>query len=552
MNYFLSFLTALLLTLNITTTHAGGAGGGICMTATGPCESELTGALTKVSTFINTSSNVNNMTKNVILDPIANGIIAIAQERVVKTITSWTKSGFEGNPLVIPNTATFLKNKGLDQVTIDLNLVPQGNIYSDSIFNAIVTANKDTSVKTKLEALSTSNVPSLIQKNICNPKTLLTTAQNETRNKDGTINAAAARVRQTELSNELCAGDPTTDKALEAKLTSAANQNSSLGGWDTFLAVIDGDNEYTRVTLANQVVAKDKQAKEDSVLSDLRKENIVSDTKCLTRDVSGKCTEEVVITPSSVVQTSLSNAANAGLDRITQLQGAGALSSLLSQFAVNFIMSGMTDALSGSERSANSARITQATNAPSGDLLNDPTAKASLLNPITKQLDNYSTSLSTLRAVDTSYLSATNAYEVRIMAGVNCYNSLVSAYPEMSSDGRVTTAQSFYAGRQAKVTAIKNIIIPELSKITEANQLINTTRSILSTATSSETISVAFTNYQNTVESQGLPTEIAAAERDGQYQKDKADVDSDTQVETYKNTCEAIRQQLDTRDSYGI
>ena len=154
-----------------------------------------------------------------------------------------------------------------------------------------------------------------------------------------------------------------------------------------------------------------------------------------------------------------------------------------------------------------------------------------------KQFDNYISSLSTLKETDRSYLLDVNAYESKISSGMQCYNTLIADGKVTRDNPQVSSAYDFYEERQGRIDTIKNILVPELQKIADAEDLVARTKQKLKTTNSSQEMSTIFNSYTSAVIANKYPEASLAGKRNGDHQKTLSDSNNDKQVDTFAETC---------------
>jgi hypothetical protein len=541
----LFFLLSLFVLVH-TQTEISYAGGGIAG-ATEPTQwlnnFELVGVnISDAGTFIQQSMST---MKQTILDPIATGLIAVAQKEATDSIISWANGGFSGTPLIISNPESFIKGAGLTSVKATLSHIPLPgeSVLGDSIFNTIVNNNKEISIATQLATLSKSPTASVIRKAACDDAdTLLERAKSE----GGT--SADISARYAALNSAICDGD-ISDPVVASNIDTLAKQDSSLGGWDLWLSTTGGYNEATNIQKSSLIAANDKVTKQGLANQGIfQGEGAISQKQCLVyvKDDDGndtaECEFDTTLNPGKAVQDAVSKSALAPLDRLSNLTGADGLNGILSGFITNAITTGLNTAfksVTSGGSNTNSGTVIQATAPVVRDLVGNPEAKKTITAPILKQLAATQTSLNNLLTLDNQFLSEMTSYESRITAGRNCYVTLKNDFPSVS----ITQALAFYTERQGRVDAIKNVINPEKVKIAEAQTLITSTQARVDAVTSTKEVSTLYNEYSTQVEQGGYPTVQTEGARRIQYQQAKSDADRDSDMTNYQNSCATIRQQ---------
>ena len=546
--YLLTFIVLIQLT-HFMHVHAGGQA------------TELTQMLNNAgigllnATDLTTSlSTTIDMTKNTILDPIANALIANALNSASKDVLSWVGGGFSGGaPLIISNPQNYIQGKGLAVVKGALGSIPANSAFGDSIFSSVLSSYKGANdLSGQLKSLSKSSIPSIIQNSMCTD-TKLTELAKQSVNDPSSAQEVAAR--KTQLYNYACSGNA-NDPQIATRLNDLGKQNQNLGGWDKILATVSGDNDAVRSMRAKELVTQRKiEGEEIASKKIFEGEGAISQTECTKYaddtdpNAMPVCLDEQTITPGKTVNDMLSKASSVGLDRLSNIMGAGSLTGMLSNLAMSAITGGIQKALGGGGGGAKAVNVSTTLTAsrPSDqDLINDPTRKKELLVSMMRQIDYYSSSLTKLESTDQMYLTETNSYESKIRSGKACYDALVTSGLTASNH----PAFGFYASRQNSINAIKNSLNQELLKIGQARQLISATTNNLNSSNSSQEIGTTFNSYLSTVDSQNLPSMQAEAIRNGEYQTNKSNIGRDTDITTYQNTCVQLQQTQYNSNNY--
>jgi hypothetical protein len=210
----------------------------------------------------------------------------------------------------------------------------------------------------------------------------------------------------------------------------------------------------------------------------------------------------------------------------------------------------------GYTSSGNTSSVVKET--PLNDLTNNADKKSQLSTPPLQQLNQHLESLNTLSTIDNQYLSLVNSYQLQIGNVKACYDRLVFDYPALTSDSRIINANSIYTNKKSSTDTLKSSISSELSKISTTKTLITSTINAISTSNSSEEIFILFTDYQNTVDSQNLPTQTTGLSREGEMEQFKFDSAAEFsaseagagQMLQLQTTCDQIRQQMATGGVY--
>jgi hypothetical protein len=529
---FISLLTcSLLLPYNA---HAGAAGGGA---------TEVTQLLNNaqlvpmnISDAITAVSTKGTFIKGMILDPIANSLISSALEGASNDILSWVSGGFGGSdPLIIANPESYITNQGLKSVKGILGGIPSDSLYGNSIFNSLLSQYKGSGdLKGTIESLSKSDLPGIIQNNLCKDEKLAALAKDAIENSDGTYDMAELTAKKTELWNYACAGSA-DDPVIAARLTDLSSQNESIGGWDEWLAITSGNNEYTSSVKIENLVEKKLDEKAQLNISEIfGGAGPVSEKECVEyAEISEEgqepeCLEYITVTPGDQVGGTLTEALTAGTKRLQNIMGDGSLTGMLQGFAISAITSGIRSALNSSGGSGQyNVPVTLPSSRPIvQDLANDPLKKSSNLSPMNKQLSYYLTTLNNLATLDNKYLSELTAYESKVARIKDC-----------------SQASFIYNNRIGRITPTKNSLKSELNKIAEARAFVDETQTKLNASNSSQEQGTIFNAYLAQVEDRGYPTAQTEGSRQAEYIKDKFDVEHDNDLDSWINTCAMSQQQ---------
>lgn len=541
MKYFFFLFFFLLSTITPTQVHAGAAGGG---------STEVTQILNNVqlipinySDAITAFATKGTFVKEVILNPIANALISSALEGVSNDILSWVSGGFGGSaPLVIGDPESYIRNAGLEAVRDSLSGIPTDSVFGDSIFNSILNQYKNTDdVTATLKNLSKSDIPSILQNNLCTDEKLTSLSVDAIADQNGNYNQADLTAKKTELWNYACAGDPESNPQVAARLQDLNDQNPSIGGWDTYLATTGGDNAYTKGALAKNIVTESEETKKSVATKELFDgAGPVSEKECLKFDGNvsqgqiQKCLQWLTTTPGDQVGGTLTEALTAGTKRLENIMGDGSLTNMLQGFAVSAITSGIKKALNSSSGGSLNIPIALPSSRPIvQDLLNDPLKKTQNLQPMDKQLAYFSTSLNNLASIDSSYMTDLLSYEAKIATLSTC-----------------ALASSYYSNRMSRITTAKSSIIAEQAKIAEAKLLVTETQTKLNASDSSQEQSTIFNAYLTAVDDRGLPTYQTEATREAEYTINKFNVSHDTELGTYQTQCAQQQQQQQPNQIY--
>lgn len=528
MKYLLSFL--LLVSFSLTSHHA------YASFIAGALEpTQLLNLAELIPTDISTSATALNTQlleyKATILDPLGDVLIAVAQLQTSNGIINLVNGGSKGNSLIIGDPRSYADQKGLSAVKIGLGAIAsqKGGAYNNTLLSSLTNNFKSVSITTKLQNINQSAIPSIVQKNACDDTMLSDLAKQDVAVEGQPLDQAAYTARKQYFYDQFCKGsasDPKTAAAL--KQLQAARPN--IGGWDSWLALTGGDNAYTKVVQTNEGVAEEVQARKDAANKDLANgRGVVSQKQCLVRaptDANGEaysnpesapCISDVVLNPSGLLQDSLTKASNAGLDRLGNVQGWGALVDALTKITglVNGVRSSKGVTVTVNSSTSNTA------SAPKNDLINDPNTKATLLDPIVKVLDLDTKNITDLQDVDQKLLVEVTAYKAKFDAAAECYGN---AHPVVQDWDPATVA--LIQNRSGIINGLLNKISDDTKKTNTAKQMIQTTRDKLTAAKSTQEIFDAFFAYQKA--SGAMPSLATLAERKTDYALSKSNAAADT------------------------
>lgn len=536
--------------------YAGAAGGGA---------SEFTQVLNKLELIpmnINEAATAlsthESFLKQVILDPIANEIINQALNAQARDIISWVNGGYSGAPLIVSNPGKDIKNAGLKEAVKGLNAIPSNSVYGDSIFKNLTRNYKfeSLSLKDKIEEISKTDGPTLLQNSFCDDDNLTSLATEDVA-AQGEITNAAIVARKNELYEYACTGNP-DDPVTARKLENIAAQRPEVLDWDYMLCVTGGNcNESNKNDQIAAVIEEAAAEKEALTTLDLYEGlNAKSATECIDEgddsadtddiiDDSDYCEEEIVTTPADSVENLSQLAQSAGLQRMFNIQGEGTLGSTLSGFVSSFISAGINKSFTGSvSRTTNSSSVSQSTRPTTADL--SPSSKASFIRPMEDQMTMYLSKLQELRATDANYIAETQAYESRVSQGRSCWQSLVNDGYSYSS----APAFSFYAGRQASIDTLKNKLSSEVTRTDQAISYVNQTLTRIRASNSTQEITNIFNTYTGDLLLRSYPRISDAGQRQAEYQQDKTRIQTDPDLDSYYQQCQTTRAQMEAQSAW--
>lgn len=547
-----NFFIALICFVQVVTMSSVYAGG--VMNATFPQQlvEDISFVATKASSYATQISTAALKYDALIGRPLATMMLTIAQQEMATNMLNYVNGGFDGAPLIINNPEKYISQQGHVAAKSLLDSIPVDSTYGESVFGSLASQYQDISEEDAIAAMSQSEIPSIIQEDICDDAHLEELVIDEATKEDGTVDQELLKTKKQELYDYACTTDA-SDPEQAAKIKDLSEQNPSLCGWECYLKTTEGDNPYVRGQNIKNLVDKSVQDEEYIADSEVyRGAAPVSQTKCIkyadTKVLGAEkvCLEKVTLSPGDTVASTLERSANSAIDRLTNLTESG-LTGLITTMAMQKLSKGLNTAfLSSSAGGSGSVTVTNNGNTVSTsksfvqDLSGDKDTKDSVTAPMIQQLNYYSKELDSVRTADQSYLVDINAYQSRVESGRACYDSLIENNTVTSDNPQVTAAYDFYNNRQAKIDAIKNPLLAELRKITEAKTLVADTLAKINTSNSTQEISSLFNTYISTINTKNYPTSQTAAEREGEHRKNKAEGDADKEIDTYQATCNQL------------
>ncbi len=549
--------------------------------------SELVTQYGTTATSINTNLTMVNDT---ILRPLRDALTIAAIVTTGNNMQNLILGGMGNERLLITNPDQYLKNKANLSININLsNIAYQNSVYSNSILNSMISSVRSTSnINNTLASLSQSSIPSTVQRNLCTDAMLNKTAQDDVRKADGTYDQTDFTARKKVLYDTLCVGDPRTDPALAKRLMAVNQQKPSIGGWDTWLATTGGDNQYTRSVTASEAILKEAEAKRAAAQRDLTSGGgIKSQTRCDQRsslDINGNpvtsatnpsiipCVNEA-ITKTSASLNALWNDTLGSPLKTLQNSLNGSASIVGTAFNTIGLLAGIDQAfnttannLSGGNTShtTNSAPVSYSTTVSTQsnttvtssstytqDLIQNPSIKTTITDPIKKLLSTDLAAISTLGTLDQNYLAEINLYEGQLSTLNNCYDGLVRDF-SIPKDANFV---SFYTNKKSSTDALLSQITNELNSLPVATRLINETLTKINASNSTQEITALFNNYQNQSDSGAIPNAMSRATREGDYQRYKTTVEQDMgtngSITSYTSQCSTIRSQQQSYNNYS-
>ncbi len=528
MKHFISIFIFFIASITPLHVHAGAAGGGSTeFTQIGNMVQLIPMNINSTLTSISTNGTFMDDT---VFGPIANAFITSALQSVSNSILTWVSGGFGGSdPLIIADPSSFIKKKGLEAVKASLTGIPTDSAFGDSIFNSILNQYKGSNdLNTTLANLSKSASPSRLQDKLCTQAMLTSLALETVRKADGSYNAQELAAEEANIWGYACVGNAATDQQVAKRVKDIGQQKPSIDGWDGLFAVID-DSEFKRTELAKEAVEENKEAEEDITSKEVFDgAGPVSERECTSFSSivnigqDPTCLNWITSTPGEQVASTLNEALTAGTKRLQNIMGTGSLTGMLQGLAISAITSGIKKALNNS---GSGVKYNIATSLPSSrpvdqDLANDPREKSESLRPMNKQLKYYLATLNDLTALNTNYISDITSYEAKVSVLKEC-----------------AQASSFYNDRISRLKTTKASLTSEQVKIAAAKALISDTQSRLEETNSSQEQGSIFNSYLAAIEDNEYPTDQTKGYRQSEYIKNKFEVDNDTDLRNFTNTC---------------
>lgn len=229
---------------------------------------------------IQTASKVANIAmkvKQVVTDPMTALFGSNAGKQIENETRRWLMSGFEGNPLIVQNPEAYVKNSYTNALRNEIaKLEMQRTPATQGIIISLIKQRR--AELTKAPAEVKSNVPSIIQKDLCENGGIERLVENEVGGAIQLSGEGNNADRVTELYNELCLADPNTKEGAEKLL--AVETSGSYFTWDAFLARTGGDNEFANSAKTIQEVAR-RAAEKGSLAAEKSKSGYLPDEKCI-------------------------------------------------------------------------------------------------------------------------------------------------------------------------------------------------------------------------------------------------------------------------------
>ena len=533
--------------------------------------------LTDIAAIAETANSVSDFLNAWVLGPIADAMRLVQMTKSGNFIRNLVLGSMgTNNALLITNPKQYLTNQGKASIRESLkNVADAKGVYSDAISgDEIRAARMKYDSKAQLTAISHSNRPAEIQKNLCSDDELtkLTELAGTDDPQDPTYNT-----RREELYEKLCGGNPAEDPELAKALLALDSQNPSVGGWNSFLTATQEGGSAVAKMRASVVIATNEQAKVVAKAADLTMgSGVRSETECgpgnadLKSDEDGQtfCPEgkEKIIKLGSQLDQSLKAAIGSPLKLLSDSYGSKGIFALIGSIAsligtvnstVNAFQSVTTSGTPPTTTTVGGVTTTvYSTSAYSHTLTPGTGQSKQLTDTVKQQTDKHTEDLNKLGAVDGGYLTAINSYGAILSQGKTCYDSLISNFPEITINGtrfnalannaQVQTGLAFFNSELSKNNTLKNTISTEITAISTTKTLVNETVTRITRSDSVEEIQDVFTNYTNRVDKERLPGVTASLSRTSESMRFNDTVTTMTdvggQVTTTMNQCAQIGQ----------
>lgn len=542
-------------------------------------------------------------TNNRILIPLRDALTLMTIIQSGDQIQNLILGSTGGQSLLVTDPQRYFQSKQNNTVKGVLSLIPRNSIYGNSILNSVVGKYKNNTAASKVQSLSQSSIPSIVQSKTCPDESLTRLAEEESANRSTPYDINELNQRKQELYDSLCRGDPTRDPALAQKLNNIYKQRPDIGGWDSWLALTGGDNAYTKSEQVKLVVADEAQKAEDQAKLDFQiGGGIRSATNCAewaTNNGSGDedttltseaplvednnltlpsergdtssgsslpCLRETITKSAASLKTLYEESIVSPLRTLQASFGTGAGSLVSTAYTTVGILRSINNIInSGSPTSygtvgnygtvSNQGTVgnlgTVTSSAPVQNLRNNPQQKGIIIDPIDKNLTAHLNGLSTLETTEQNYLAEINSYGAQIQSLKSCYDRLTSDFPNLSGSGSANSFMTYYTPKKAATDTLRNSISTELSKIGTTRTFVTETLTRIRASNSSEEISSIFNNYQNRVDRENLPTITSAPVREGEYIMYRSTVQEDTgangNIPAFRSECDRLRAQEEER-----
>lgn len=497
-----------------------------------------------LSTQVNTYASWLKIT---VLDPVANAMVAMSLLQQQNQTVSLITGSLGGNSLLIANPQDWIKNQGLNSVRISINdLTNQNTSYSGSILSSLIgTYRQADSLQSALQNIGTSNIPNIVQSNLCKDSQLTAIAKNDVADESGYASPNDVQRRKQELYNSLCVGNPNGNSLssveLRNKLEQVNAQRPDIGGMDSFLALtVGGDNPYARSIRAQLTVAQDVAEKQKVAENNLNQGGgVASPTKCPGQTTGNNpsafvdngpvniadalCRTPLFTQSSAALQNSFQVALSAPLQRLTQSFGSGILSSLGTLLAARNTVTLLRNAFGGNSISSSNYTSGQFP----GDLAINPELKENIVTPILNQATTHEEALAKLEDWDKkadAEVKKRTAYAQSVTA---CFDNLVERTIVSPNDPVLASVGKAAEDAVKEVAPISQAIQQDKTTIPEARALIANLRSVLPNATTTAQVDSVYKVYSDKLAARSIPDENTPSIRESQYYEVKAKNDDD-------------------------
>ena len=485
------------------------------------------------------------------------------------------------DPLLIRNPEQYFKNKTLGPIQSWIgDVAAQKSIYSESIYKNLLlnTRYSYSDTATKVKGFTRSSLPATIQARVCTEDYLTKIATEDVIAGGRPFDAVEFEARKAYFYSRFCVGDPdsSTEEGVETAqaLMELQKARPNAGGMDAWLAITGGDNEYTRNMNVQLAVNEGAAEVEARTIKDFDLgggiKSLTTCVKYAENDINGNlygesasppCLVEEIQQTGKMFNTLLEDALKSPAETLRSTLGPGAGSLISTAFTSINLLQSISTAAGNITGGSGGGGGTSQTNtdvinrAPTNDLSGNTRAKTTLTGPPVQQLGFHKKALSDLETIDQNYLNEITFYQNQLDNMKMCYEKLVKDHPQIQSDGRVTAAFSFHSTATTTNARLRATIGEELSLIATTTALVTTTLSAIQASNSSEVILNLFNDYQNRVDTEGLPSQTSGGIREGEYTSFKGNVDQSLSeggaVFIFKADCAAIRGQLETQDFSG-
>ncbi|MDQ5962791.1 MAG: hypothetical protein QG653_598 [Patescibacteria group bacterium] len=194
-----------------------------------------------VSSVAQQLSTYQTMYKMVTTDPMTALFGVNAGKQIEAETRRWLMSGFQGSPLIVQNPEAYIQNSYTNAVRREIiKLESQRTPQTEGIISKLILQRRKEVTKAPAEVKS--NVPSIIQKDLCENGGIERIVETETGGPVQLSGEGNSASRVSELYNELCSLDPNTKEGAQRLL--AVEGSGAYFSWDSFLARTGGDNDY--------------------------------------------------------------------------------------------------------------------------------------------------------------------------------------------------------------------------------------------------------------------------------------------------------------------